>query len=232
MADKTIGSLPHAPDLYDDSLLVAEQQSEAVSITGRQIKNFARVGVSQYVEDAKKAAQTAQDAAAKTGADVKDAQAARDAAQTAQSAAETARKGAETARKAIEDLKVSADTLPTGQPASVKKTVSEGHVKLTFGLPAGKKGDRGDPGSSIQDIQRTAGNGAAGTVDTYTVTLTDGSTHTFSVYNGADGQGAGDMTAQIYDPQGKRQDIFAYMDSLKPEAITIKEIDEAWENDA
>lgn len=78
--------------------------------------------------------------------------------------------------------------------------------------PKGGKGDRGDPGSSIASIDRTSGNGAAGTVDTYTITLTDGSTTTFKVRNGADGDGAGDMTRAVYDPQGKAKDIFHYVD--------------------
>lgn len=76
----------------------------------------------------------------------------------------------------------------------------------------GDKGDKGDPGNNIQAITRTAGTGAPGTTDTYTVTLTDGSTTTFSVYNGADGGGAGDMTAIVYDPQGKKTDVFKAID--------------------
>ncbi len=70
----------------------------------------------------------------------------------------------------------------------------------------------GAPGVGIQDIQRTKGNGAQGTMDTYTVTLTDGRTYDFFVYNGKDGDGAGDMTAAVYDPEGKKQDIFHYVD--------------------
>lgn len=54
---------------------------------------------------------------------------------------------------------------------------------------------RGPAGSSIQSITRTAGTGASGTTDTYTITLTDGSTATFQVYNGKDGMGAGDFMA-------------------------------------
>lgn len=79
--------------------------------------------------------------------------------------------------------------------------------------PTGPPGPKGDPGNSIQSIERTDGTGAAGTVDTYTITLTDSSTGgTFQVYNGADGQGAGDMTAAVYDPQGRKTDIFKYVD--------------------
>lgn len=86
----------------------------------------------------------------------------------------------------------------------------------------GEKGEPGDPGSSIARIERTTGTGAPGTRDTYTITLTDGSTSSFEVYNGADGIGAGDMTAAVYDPQGKAQDIFKYVDDhTQPDAVTV-----------
>lgn len=57
------------------------------------------------------------------------------------------------------------------------------------------EGPDGPAGSSIQSIERTSGTGAPGTTDTYTVTLTNGSTTTFQVYNGADGAGTGDFKA-------------------------------------
>ena len=86
----------------------------------------------------------------------------------------------------------------------------------------GIQGDKGDPGSNIASIERTAGTGAPGTRDTYTITLTDGTTSTFQVYNGADGVGAGDMTAAVYDPQGRAQDIFQYVDDHTPkDAVTV-----------
>lgn len=209
MADRTIGTLPRAPDLYDDSLLVVEQQGTAQSINGGQIKKFARQGVADYVEAARTAAEAAQEAARGVGDSVQQAQSARDDAQAA-------REGAEAAQKAIEDMEVSADTLPAGSPASVEKMNKDGHVLLKLGLPTGAQGPQGNPGSSIQKIERTAGTGAAGTVDTYTITLTDGSTTTFQVRNGADGKGAGDMLSSIYDPSGKAQDVFAYADRLLP----------------
>ena len=72
---------------------------------------------------------------------------------------------------------------------------------------------KGADGSSIQSIERTSGTGAPGTTDTYTVTLTNGDTTTFQVYNGKDGSGSGDMTKAVYDPKGKAQDIFSYADT-------------------
>ena len=224
MADKPISGLPRAPDIYDDSLLVVEQQGEAVAILAILLKKYARQGVADYVEAAQKAAETATNAVAGIDASVK-------AAQDAQGAAETAQEGAETARKAIEDMEVDSITLAAGDPASVEKTESEGHVKLVFGLPTGKTGARGPAGSSIEKIERTAGTGAAGTVDTYTITLTDGSTHDFQVRNGADGDGAGDMLASLYDPQGKKQDVFAYADGLLPMIHDLTLPPEDWEGE-
>jgi len=57
-------------------------------------------------------------------------------------------------------------------------------------------------------VIRTTGNGAPGTTDTYTITFTDTTTTTFQVYNGADGDGAGDMLASTYDPNLVNSDAF------------------------
>lgn len=101
----------------------------------------------------------------------------------------------------IEGLKIKGDT---GDPFI--------YEMFTPDQLAALKGEKGDPGTSITNIERTSGTGAAGTTDTYTVTLSDGSTHTFSVYNGANGTGAGDMLKNVYDPKNKNTDIFAYID--------------------
>lgn len=45
----------------------------------------------------------------------------------------------------------------------------------------GEKGEKGDTGTGINDIRKTSSNG---NIDTYTITLTDGSTYTFTVTNG------------------------------------------------
>ena len=58
MADKKIGELSAAAELYDDSMLVAEQQGKAVKVSGRLFKQFAQVSVEQYVEAAQEAPAT------------------------------------------------------------------------------------------------------------------------------------------------------------------------------
>ena len=76
----------------------------------------------------------------------------------------------------------------------------------------GDPGVKGDPGVSILGVSRTSGTGAPGTTDTYTISLSDGSLSSFTVYNGANGESSGDMVTDIYDPRGKRTDIFAYVE--------------------
>ena len=49
----------------------------------------------------------------------------------------------------IDALAVESVTLATGSEATVKKTVENGVVKLTFGLPRGLKGDKGDKGDPV-----------------------------------------------------------------------------------
>lgn len=123
--------------------------------------------------------------------------------------AETAADNAEAAQEAIATLEATASTLEAGKPATATVELVGDKLVLSLGLP---RGEKGVAGSSIQSIERTDGTGASGTVDTYTITLTDGTTATFSVYNGKDGEGAGDMTAAVYDPQNKKTDVFKYVD--------------------
>ena len=71
----------------------------------------------------------------------------------------------------------------------------------------------GEDGVTIVSFVRTSGNGQPGTTDIYALNLSDGRSINVPIYNGADGEGAGDMLSTTYDPQGKRQDVFAYVDT-------------------
>lgn len=170
-------------------------------------------------ESAQEAAESAKDAAADsaTAAVQKASQAAQSAedAASAKSAAETAKTDAQAARDAIVNMIVDAVTVETGKPATVEKSLVDNVYKLVFGLPrgdTGATGPRGATGNGISGIALKSGNHAPGTSDVYTITLTDGTTFDFAVYNGANGAGAGDMLASVYDPQGKHQDVFKYVD--------------------
>lgn len=64
----------------------------------------------------------------------------------------------------------------------------------------GATGSTGTAGNGISSVTLKSGNHTPGTTDTYTITFTDSSTVDFTVYNGADGDGAGDMLKSVYDP--------------------------------
>ena len=54
------------------------------------------------------------------------------------------------------------------------------------------KGDKGDTGTSIVSVTKT---GSQGLIDIYTITFSDGTTTTFQVKNGENGQGSGSVTS-------------------------------------
>ena len=75
----------------------------------------------------------------------------------------------------------------TGVP-SVKVTTGGTHSEMSIDFDFDNlKGVKGDEGRSITSIDRTEGNGAAGTTDVYTITYSDETTSTFNVYNGENG---------------------------------------------
>lgn len=190
----------------------------------------------EYLKTVQGYAETAQSAAESVTGVAENAeesaQAADASAQQAQTAAETAAQDAEDAesaattaiqaKEAIENLDVASETLEPDENVDVVKSVSEqGVVTLTFKVP---RGQRGLTGSSVVRSERTSGNGAPGTTDTWTLyDQGDNPVGFFTVYNGIDGIGSGDMTKAVYDPTGKNQDIFLYADqkisALKQEIL-------------
>lgn len=211
MADKNIGALPAAASFDDASLLVVEQQGQALKAEGAQLRVFAE-----------KAA-----AAVRKGDPGKDFK--------ILGYYDTL----ELLRAAVKSPEAG-DAYGVGTESPYLIYIWDG-VALDWkdnGHLQGPPGDKGDsftyddfteeqleeltgppgaPGTSIQSVNRTSGNGSAGTTDTYTITMSDGMTFEFTVYNGADGAGAGDMTIAVYDPQGKRTDVFEYVDNAVSE---------------
>lgn len=107
------------------------------------------------------------------------------------------------------------------------------------GTPGGKgdTGERGETGVGVQSVERTAGDGSPGTTDTYTITLTDGSTSTFTVYNGADGTSFAVLgrydtldALQAAHPAGSEGDAWA-VGSAEDNDIYLWNVDtQAWQN--
>lgn len=197
MADKTIGELPRASSVLDDSLLVMEQQSEARSVEGRLLKEYAVAAAKEQAEIAKGHADDAGAEADRAGKEADRAAAEADRARdeadrsgTEADRADAEADRAELARQAIENLSVTAKSLASGEEATVTKTMLEGFVNLLFGIPRGEQGiqgPKGDRGDEITGVELVEGTHAPGTTDTYKVLVSDGTEYIFYVTNGRDG---------------------------------------------
>lgn len=93
-------------------------------------------------------------------------------------------------------------TLEPNQDATADITGTTPNLSLYLGIP------KGQPGTSVSRIQRTSGNGAPGTTDTYTMyDSNDAPIGTFTVYNGQNGTGAGDFMADGSVPMTGNMDM-------------------------
>lgn len=206
MANKAINELPAAESISPSALMVIYQDAATQRITGAQVIQLANVEVYGAAQEAKSAAEAAAESAA-------DAQAAAQAVQDLGVSAQTIPAG----QSAVVEKQISETGVVTlvfsipqgaqgiqgeqGVSVTAAEVLEDGTLQLTLSSgstlnagsvigPQGEQGVQGPVGPqgvSIQSIQRTAGTGAPGTTDTYTITLTNGSTFEFQVYNGADG---------------------------------------------
>lgn len=117
------------------------------------------------------------------------------------SSAASAASAAAGARDAIVNMELEVTTLPSTSGATASGAFADGKYVLSLGIPQGQKGDtgnrglKGETGVSITGVVQTGGNHAAGTLDTYTIHFSDGTSTTFQIYNGANGEGSGDFMA-------------------------------------
>ena len=84
------------------------------------------------------------------------------------------------------DVSVQVWVKPTGDTSTSVLYVR--NAEGTFSPISTIQGSAGNDGRGITSIERTSGDGSAGTTDTYTITYTDETTSTFVVYNGKDGE--------------------------------------------
>ena len=66
-----------------------------------------------------------------------------------------------------------------------KLYLADGFSWIDIGTLQGETGPQGPRGNSITSIARTSGDGSLNTIDTYTITYSNGTTSTFNVTNGA-----------------------------------------------
>lgn len=122
-------------------------------------------------------------------------------------------------------------SVTSGKVASATITGEAPNQVLNLVLEKGDKGETGEKGATgdtgpqgKQGIQGPQGSPGADapTITNITirqsdyhliVTLSDGTSYDAGYCRGASGAGTGDMLASVYDPNGKHQDIFAYVDN-------------------
>ena len=111
----------------------------------------------------------------------------------------------------------------TGTPESpILNLVLPRGLQGPIGL-TGPTGDTGPIGNGITSFVRTSGNGAPGTTDVYTLTMTDGQTAQVTVYNGNDGTGTGDMhTSEYVTPGGTGVVLRAAQADALAEGATVE----------
>lgn len=129
---------------------------------------------------------------------------ARKSAEKSRADAETARANAESTRQTSENARVSAeqsraDAETARQTAEAARNVWEEYSAGKAYVP-GNKVSFG--GSSYVCTAATTGHAP-----------TDTAYWLLIAQKGADGKGAGDMLASVYDPKGKKQDVFQYADT-------------------
>lgn len=191
MADRTIGELPSATQVNPGDLFVLEQSSSAKKLTGQMLENwllsFANGhGGIQNIE--KTGTSGIVDTYTITYADES-------------TSTFTVTNGAKgdtgpserlwikyASRQPIQDSDMSDSPDEwVGVCAATGASAPTAYTAYTWYNWAGPIGETG---LSIDHISRTSGSGLPGTIDTYSVVLSDGSSAgTFTVYNGADGAG-------------------------------------------
>jgi hypothetical protein len=123
---------------------------------------------------------------------------------------ESARQSAESARVSAEAGRVSAEVARESAKADMIAATEAATDAAESALEAADLAIvAAQSVVSVEDIELVSGNHAPGTYDTYRMTLTDGNYIDLVVWNGANGEGSGDMMASIYDPNGKHADAFS-----------------------
>lgn len=175
----------------------AAEEAEGSATAASGSATAAASSATNAANSATTAAEEADDAADSADAASGAATAAAGSAFTASSAATAAA----AARDAIVNMELDVTTLAPDADATASGAFVDGKYILSLGVPQGQKGDTGNQGIQgvtgvgISKVEQTGGNHAAGTMDTYTIYFTDGTTTTFQIYNGANGEGSGDFMA-------------------------------------
>lgn len=191
------------------------EQTRTSAETAREGRESGRVSAEESRANAENKRETAEQSRAKSESDRQTAEIQRASAEQDRTAAEenrvsaentrafheAARAQAEAARQGAEQERADAET--ARRAAETSRNVWEDYDSTKAYVPGNKVAWQG---SSYVNISACTG-----------ITPTEKSDYwKLIARKGADGQGAGDMLASVYDPQNKAQDVFAYADQKIP----------------
>lgn len=190
MADKAISDLIQATQITNEDLFVLEQDGEAKKLKGATLLDFLMLDVmSVSVTTLPAGSQATAIYNKATGALTLGIP------MGAQGAP-----GAPGANGPANTLKIG--TVTSGAVASATITGTAPNQTLNLVL---KQGDKGNDAPTITGITIRQSDYHM------IVSLSDGTSYDAGYCRGASGSGTGDMLASVYDPQGKRQDIFKFV---------------------
>ena len=189
MADKTIGDLTQAESIGGEDLFVLQQNGEAKKLKGEQLMDYVTLSVISVTAETLPAGSQATATYNKTTGEL----------YLGIPQGEQGNIGPANT--------LTIGTVTSGAEASATITGDAPNQVLNLVL---KQGDKGNPGDNAPTIT-----GITIRQSDYhmIVTLSDGTSYDAGYCRGASGAGTGDMLASTYDPQGKAQDIFAYVDN-------------------
>lgn len=219
MADKTISELTQATQITNDDMFVLQQNGEAKKLLGMTLLDFVTLSVVKVTVTTLPAGSQATATYDKTTG-------------TLALGIPQGSKGDTGATGATGPANVlTIGSVTSGKVASATITGEAPNQVLNLVLEKGDKGETGDKGATgdtgpqgKQGIQGPQGKPGADapTITGITirqsdyhliVTLSDGTSYDAGYCRGEAGAGTGDMLASVYDSQGKRTDIFEYVDN-------------------
>ena len=216
MADKTIGDLTQAASIGSEDLFVLQQNGEAKKLKGEQLMDYVTLSVISVTAETLPAGSQATATYNKTTGElylgipqgeqgVKGDTGAQGEVGPQGETGATGATGATGPAGPANTLTIG--TVTSGIEASATITGEAPNQVLNLVLKQGEQGEQGDAAPTITGITIRQSDYHM------IVTLSDGTSYDAGYCRGASGAGTGDMLASTYDPQGKAQDIFAYIDN-------------------
>ena len=183
---------------------IANENARKSAETDRASAETVRESGENARKSAEKARESAEQQRERAESTRQTAEQSRAGAETARANAEKARAGAETARVSAEQARATAESKRAAaetarQTAENARNVWEEYSASKAYVPGNKVSFNG---SSYVCTAATTGHAPTNTA--YWLLIAQ---------KGADGKGAGDMLASVYDPKGKAQDVFQYADA-------------------